>query len=103
MMNDRRKEVIGKAKEIAEAGSEATEQALPTIEQISGRLSFHGYIASKGESGKHCLGQCPDLKLLAPWPMRPVKLQLYQKVYIRPRENTYTAPRKAEGNPTPSV
>ncbi len=102
-MNDRGKEVIGKAKEIADSGSEAIEQALPTAAQISGRLPFHGYIASKREPGKHCLGQCPELKLLAPWPMRPVKLQLYQKVYIRPRENTYTAPRKAEGNSTPSV
>ncbi len=87
MVNDRRKEVIGKAKEIAGAGSEAAQPALSNTEQISGRLPFHEHIASKGDASKHCLGQCPDLKLLTPWPMRPVKLQLYQEVYIQLHEN----------------
>jgi hypothetical protein len=86
-MNDRREKAIGKAKEINEAGSEAAQPALPPTEQISGRLPSHEHIASKGDAGKHCLGQCPDLKLLTPWPMRPVKLQLYQEAYIQLHEN----------------
>jgi hypothetical protein len=88
MGNDRWKEVIGKAKEIAGAASETTEPALPTATgQTSGRLPFHEYIASKDDARKHCLGQCPDLKLLTPWPTRSVKLQLYQKVFIQLHEN----------------
>lgn len=83
MGNDGWKGVIGKAKEIAGATSEATEPALPTIGQTSGCLRFHEYIASKGDARKRCLGQCPDLKLLTPWPTRLVKLQLYQKVCIQ--------------------
>jgi hypothetical protein len=88
MVNDRRKEATGKAKETAEAGPEATQPALSNTAQISGRLAFHEYIASKGDAGKHCSGQRPDLKLLAPWPMRPVKLQLYQEVYTRLHQNS---------------
>lgn len=76
MVDDRRKEVIGKAKEIAGPGPETTEPALSTSEQISGRSPFPEHIASTGDAGKHCLGRCPDLKLLAPWPVRPVQLQL---------------------------
>jgi len=80
MGNDGWKEVIGKAKEIAGATSEATEPALPTTGQASGCLPFHEYIVSKGDARKHCLGQCPDVKLLNPWPTRSAKLQLYHKV-----------------------
>jgi hypothetical protein len=79
MANDRWKEVIDKAKEIAGVASEATEPALPTTEQTWGCLPFHEYIASKRDARKHCLGQCPDLKLLTPWPTKSVKLQLYQE------------------------
>jgi len=103
MANDRRNEVMGKAKEVAEAGPEATQPALSNTAQISGRLAFHEYIASKGDAGKHCSGQRPDLKLLAPWPMRPVKLQLYQEVYTRLRENIRTTPRRSEGDSTRSI
>ena len=84
MANDRGKEVIGKAKEIAGAASEATEPALPTTGQTSGCLPFHKYIASKGDARKHCLGQCPDLKLLTPWPTRSAQLQPYQMEVIEP-------------------
>ena len=78
MGNDRWEEIRGKAEEIAGVASEATESALPITGQTSGCLPFHDYIASKGNARKHCLGQCPDLKLLTPWPTRSVKLQLYQ-------------------------
>jgi hypothetical protein len=46
MANDRWKEVIGKAKEMAEAASEATEPALPMTGQTSGSLPFHAHIKS---------------------------------------------------------
>jgi hypothetical protein len=88
MRNDQWKEVIGQAKEIAGAASEATKPSLPTTTgQTSGCLPFHEYIASKDDARKHCLVQCPDLKLLTPWPTRSVQLQLYQKVFIQLHEN----------------
>jgi len=84
MVNDRGKEIIGKDKEIAEAASEATEPALPTTGQTSGCLTSHQYIASTGDTRKHCLGQCLDLKLLTPWPTRSAQRQLYQVEVIEP-------------------
>lgn len=79
MVNGRRKEVIAKAKEMAGAGSDATGLALSTGAQMSARSLSPEHMGSRGDAGKHCLGQCPDLKLLAAWPIRPVELQLYHQ------------------------